>query len=805
MALMAILLAGLFVFTLYQKHRKPTSKATSDATGQQTIFENYEGAVFEISINSDAYNRLSAKRQEALKQGLLFSSKDDLVDADIKIDGEEYACKLRLKGDLLDHLKGNRWSFRIMLKNGKEWNGMSVFSIHNSQARSHTAEWLMHELFKQEGIVVPDYDFIKAKVNGVNLGVYAYEHHFENQMLRKNKRELGPILKHNDDAYWDNVLTDLNPFPWIDASDVEVFNKNNLDDPGFKQIADRSIGMLNDFLEEKKTAAEVFDIDLMARYYALLDLSHAWHAQQFTNIRFYLNPTSGKLEPIAFDCFGDHLPNVNKDWEAFGEGFNGGASKEAVYARSNVYRYHMLQDKGFFTAYMSYLEQFTNPSYLNDFKNKYEAQLAARARFIQTDSLYKDFNPNFDKLFAKANFTHKKLLPKQNLSLKAYRVNGSNQEIELNSYHYFPMEILGFGDEFKMTEELEAPLFLESYNAKIPMGSYRLRARAPIEYIYYRTLGIDQVFKLELSKANTPQKEITVMKPNLAAFVALPFVSQIGETIAVASGEHTITESIVIPAGLTLSISPGAKLQFINGASLCSYSPIIARGTAGQPIYFSSDGALGSGLLLSGAEGKSYFDHCLFIGLNAYQNLNVSTQGALVVYKTEAEFDLCVFKNIVAKETLSIRNSVVRIKQSSINECRGTGIKSSFSNLYLSDFEVLNAAKNGISIASGNLEATNVELRKILNKALNFTYQSKVYMHKVDVYDSYQSMYANDHSDIKIIRYWNQNIEKCLEVRSANEPHTKVVLDQFNHQDVDQLYLIKQGLSIMVNGKKEKG
>jgi len=106
---------------------------------------------------------------------------------------------------------------------------------------------------------------------------------------------------------------------------------------------------------------------------------------------------------------------------------------------------------------------------------------------------------------------------------------------------------------------------------------------------------------------------------------------------------------------------------------------------------------------------------------------------------------------------------------------------------------------------SGKLEGSELVLRKVLNKAFNFTDNTDVYLFKVDLYDSYQSVYVNDHSKVKIIRFWNQNLEKGIELRSSKDPSPKVDLQQFNHDNVKQLFLIKQGLSLMANGKREKG
>jgi len=807
MVLMGLLLLAAFLFSAYQKQKntkvRPTSGNNTAAEVVDVKSQNFDGSTLDISINHSGYERLAAKRKEALKVGLLFSSKDDFVDADIKIDGKEYACELRLKGDLLDHLRDDRWSFRIVLKGGEEWRGMKTFSIHNSKARSHTAEWIMHELFKQEGIVVPDYDFIKASVNGNDLGVYAFEHHFENQLLKRNERELGPILKHNDDGYWDNMLVEFRPFPWIEASSIDVFNKNNLSDPEFAEMAERSVGMLNDFLNDRKSVEEVFDTDLMAKYYALLDISHAWHAQQFTNIRFYLNPSSGKLEPIAFDCFGDHLPKVTDNWEAFGEGFNSGTSKQAAYDRANVYQYRMLKDKAFFESYMAYLNKFTNPTYLNTFKNTFDLGMKARTKYIRSDKLYKDFNPNFDKLFAKATFTKNKLLPKSNLSLKAYRVNGSKQEMELQAYHCFPLEILGFGTESSMVEKLDEPFFLEAYNPKSPIKSYTLKSKSPTDYIYYQTLGIDEIYKVKLAKTNAPSKDLPIIKADLDAIVALPFISKVGKQLIVDSGVHKINKSIVVPEGYELFINAGTNIHLVNGASLFSYSAMIAKGTASQPINFFGEGV--SGMMVSTSEETSEFEHCNFVELGAFKNKNISSQGAVTIYKSKANFKNCHFLDLKTKEALSLRNSIVDMKFSKFKSIQGTAIKSSYSNLIVADLEFEDIGKNGISITSGNFGANNLVLRNVLNKAMNFTDNAEIYIFKVDVFDSYQGLYINGQSNAKVFRFWIENIEKGIEVRSSNQPDTKLELGNFKHKNVKQLYLIKQGLSVMVNGKKEKG
>jgi len=154
---------------------------------------------------------------------------------------------------------------------------------------------------------------------------------------------------------------------------------------------------------------------------------------------------------------------------------------------------------------------------------------------------------------------------------------------------------------------------------------------------------------------------------------------------------------------------------------------------------------------------------------------------------------------------MKILMSICDLKETNFEGVQGTAIQSNYSNLNISILYVDGVGKNAISAASGNVEAKNVVIKNVLNKALNFTDNVKVYMFKTDLYDCYQSFYANDQADVKMVRFWNQDIEKGIELRSGAEPHAKVVFDEFNYKNVEQLYLIKQGLSLMINGKKEKG
>ena len=778
---------------------KPVDIKSEDAVPPST-FREHE---LILDVKADAYARLRDKSKEALQEGLLFTSKEDLVDADLKIDGKPYACKIRLKGDLLDHLRGDKWSFRIMLKGGQEWKGMNVFSIHNSKSRSHTAEWVMHEVFRQEGIIAPAYDFLTVKLNDKDLGVYAYEHHFENQLLTKNGRELGPILKHNDDAYWDNVQAKVKPFYWVEASHIELFNDSSKD-PEFLESYRTAHAMLNDFLMEKKTATEVFDIPLMAKYYALLDISHAWHAQQFTNIRFYFNAITGKLEPIAYDCFGDYLHDVHMDWEAFGEAYNSRVTKEIMYDRGNAYRYLMFRDSNFYKLYMQHLEQYTAPDYLAGLMQKYKADIDARVKLIRTDDAYKDYTMDWDLFYKKAQFTHKKLQPFPNLSLKVYRDNGSKSELALQSFHGFPLEVIGFGTEEVLTDKIAEPILIESYNRRIPVRTYHYKHSKNVDYVYYRTYGLTTIHKTQVVKTDLPSQEIPIASSVISNLSTFPFLQTIGNRIVIPSGRHKLDKPLIIPVDKELEIATGTELVFSGNGSILSYGPVRANGTAQNPIRFYAKAGNRNSLLLSGSDKRSEFSYCHFNGLSGFKYKNITANGAINIYRTEAIFKQCEINNISAQVALSCIHSKVELDHVNFTKCQGSAVVSKYSDLKIPDAKLSDIGRKGISIISGAMEASGIDIKSVLDIGLECKDYAKVYVWSGNISDSYQAFYASEHSNVKLIKLWLSNLDRGIEVRGNDDPVTTVEIKELHAEKVERQYLINEGVSILVNGKRKK-
>ena len=67
------------------------------------LMEKNDLITLQLDLPFKSFQKIEAKRKEALQKGRLISSDDDFVKAEISKDGITSRCSIRLKGDLSDH------------------------------------------------------------------------------------------------------------------------------------------------------------------------------------------------------------------------------------------------------------------------------------------------------------------------------------------------------------------------------------------------------------------------------------------------------------------------------------------------------------------------------------------------------------------------------------------------------------------------------------------------------------------------------------------------------------------------------
>jgi len=757
--LIAVVLIGLLMVILFF-----SQSPKLDVSPSKTL-DKFIPQTLELQIPEVNFKKIKAKREEALERGLLFSSSEDTVDGSLRISDETKPIRLRLKGDLLDHLQGDKWSYRIQLKNGQEWNHMQTFSIHNSGARSHLAEWLLLQLFRQEGIMTPNYDFVHVEENGSDKGVYAYEQFFDNSLLQQNQRPIGPILKHADDAYWENVQKNITPFYWTKVADVELMNTENKNDPSFMVSFQQAKSKLQGYLDGNVQLEDVFDVDKLAKYYALMEISHAYHAQQLTNIRFYYNPLTAKLEPIAYDCFGTSLPAVTKDWSAAGEGQLQHSKPRQDYPNGGVYMYKLFQDSMMTARYLEQLYHYSSEEFINQTKNDWQSGINQREKFIQTDKAYQDYSFSFDELFKKAKWTRQKLLPLPAYSLNIQVKLASRGKLVCSSYHYFPIELVGLGDEV-MEQQFSSPIYLGAYHPDHAPDSKVINNPNNYRRVYFKTIGIDSIFTEEINRLSLIPQKLDINKGDLSFIDKYECIKMNGTNIEFGPCNIALKETVLIPKEYSISIKAGTVIQLLSGVNLISFSPINANGSKTELIRI--EGANNNGILLSQADSKSRFNHVVFNGLGQIADLEYQSNSAVTIYKSDVDFYHTEITNSESKNALSVQHSTFNILDFKIEGSPGNGIALAYSSGKISELTIENVNSDGMQLYGTSVRIDNASFDFIKGTAINSDQSTSTELSSIEVNDCYRAFKITD-SQLNVDAIRIENVEEGIYAVDQNE------------------------------------
>jgi len=254
-----------------------------------------------LDIKFEQFRQLQTQRTAALNRGIIYSSEKEFVPARIRWNGSSYKCKLRLKGDITDHIDSDRWSFRVHVENGHLFS-MSRFSLQHPKTRGFQSEPLAMSAFKDADILAPRYRFVRVVVNGERLGMMALEEHFSKELLESQQRREGPIIKFDETICWEQAAHSPASAHFESQPIVAFQSTSVLADETQKRCLQQAVGLLKGFINDKNRAADVFDVRRMAKFIAISELWGIWHGLETHNLRFYFNPITARLEPVAYDC-----------------------------------------------------------------------------------------------------------------------------------------------------------------------------------------------------------------------------------------------------------------------------------------------------------------------------------------------------------------------------------------------------------------------------------------------------------------------------------------------------------------------
>ena len=473
-----------------------------------------------IIIAPEDYDLLAKNREIALKNGVIDKSLKKYIRGKLIHKKIEVPIKLRFKGDWPDHLETDKWSFRIKVTGDHSFKGLKSFSIQSPHTRTFLKEWIMHQIFKDEGVLTTRYDFISVDLNGKSLGIYAYEEHFDKQLLEFNQRREAPILKFNEEGLWESRINNQKKniiYPYYEASEVIPFKKNRTLN---SEILSTNLINANELMlmykEFHSDLSDVFDLEKAAKFYALCDLGKIRHSFHWHNQRFYFNPLTIELEHIAFDCYAGIDEGIKDVIYGYSE-------KEITLTNNGYLSKQIFNNELFNKLYKKYLAIYTSEEFLNTISTKYLNKSDSLTKLIRQEFPAYQFNLKY--LYDQANDI-KKLLPdfnkKININIKKLNYDksdiGNNYfpsigikaikskiiddsvKILIDNFHLDKVLLVGYGSSKNMDSifYLKKPIMIDEYNSK--QKSLNIKTPISTNYLFFIPQNLNTLHKVKIKK-----------------------------------------------------------------------------------------------------------------------------------------------------------------------------------------------------------------------------------------------------------------------------------------------------------------
>ena len=769
----------------------------------------------QLNITNEDYELLAKNREIAINNGIIDKSLKKYINGTLNYKNKEIPIKLRFKGDWPDHLKDDKWSFRIKVRGNNTFKGLKSFSIQSPHTRTFLKEWIMHQIFKDEDILTTRYGFISVKLNGKSLGIYAYEEHFDKQLLEYNQRREAPILKFNEEGLWETRLNNPNDksiYPYYEAAEVMPFKKNRTLK---SQLLRKNLIIGNELMLKYKEfhddLNEIFDLKKMAQFYALCDLGKIRHSYHWHNQRFYYNPITQKLEHIAFDCYAGIEEGIK-------DVIYGYSKKDQSNYNSEYLSKQIFNNQKFIEHYKYYLNIYSSEEYHKKIRNKYSNLADSLTKIIQQEFHNYQFDLNYLEEQAKAV---RNLLPSFNvvyknhkydinydgieiddnyfksIGVKAYINNNQNNNIELSveNYHLSKVNIIGYGTS-KNKDSIfyfKSPIYLNAFKKDQKPLEIKLPANA--KYLFVKPNNTNKLVSTKINYWPTHSENLhksehfNILKGTINKSFKIDSSNKV---IYLTKGNYTFNSPTIIPKGWNLKIEAGTSINQINNSFIISYSPVFFNGKKEMPIKISSTDKTGMGLVVLNTEHESVIEHVIFNEQQSPTVNNWTLTGAITFYESDVTLNYCSFNNNLSEDGLNIIRSKFNLKNCSFTNTLSDAFDADFCNGKISSCSFKSTGNDGIDISGSKVIIENTILQDAKDKAISSGERSYLKIISSDIKNANVAVASKDDSkiDIENIKIHNCNVGYAAFQKKPEFNPASIDIINSIETNIDQLFLI---------------
>lgn len=718
-------------------------------------YPEYEAEPLRLFIDTLKMQKLFALRDKAFQNGILESDDDSWVSAIVFSGDEMMKANVRLKGDWLDHLEGRKWSFRVKLKSAFAWKGMRVFSIQNPVSRNFLDEYVAHQIAQKEGVLNTRFGYVPVYLNGRSLGLYAYEEHFVKQLVESRNRREGPIVKFTEDAMWNSIRLEKSLgkkflTPNFEAAAIVPFSSGKtIGTPGLKKQFEIASNLMYNYKNMLVPAHEIFDVEQLGKYYALIDLTKMYHGLVWHNQRFYCNPALSKLEPIAFDGYTENGVYKWVNRPLFGD-FDG--SSLPTMPGRDAMLLHLFEDPVFVDQYVKYLKKYSDEAFLQAMMKDLAPQVDELEAMIRQEFPFYSYQRDF--LFENAkriraalpaylqkikNNRHYAAGVKQNRQIpvadssyhpsipayqvKAYWQEREDEKVQLQVENYNGQEIilLGTGESEKYIthyfhpEPSVLPYYQEPFQVTAETDTLA-------NYLFFMVKDHFETVCIPVYRWPAPDgRQIPRQKLMRQALQQEGRLFAIeNQTVRFFEGTHKVEHDLVIPAGYQVIFPAGISLDFIGRSGFVSFSPVQMMGTQQQPIHILSSDSSARGFTVIDTPTKSHLRYVSFQGISNLDYDGWVTPSATAFLEADVDFDHCTFdRNSACDDALNVLSAHFNMTNSLFLNTMADAFDSDFCTGTLSHTRFVRPGNDAIDFSGSQIIISDCVIEAAADKGIS--------------------------------------------------------------------------------------
>jgi hypothetical protein len=768
--------------------------------------------------------------------GLLITvdADDDFVPATLTAEGTRYDVKIRNKGNWRDARTGEKWSLRVKLKDGKTVLGMGRFSLHAPATKGDLGEWFFHRWLAHLGLVSMHYDFVNLTVNGKDLGIHAIEESFSRRLIEHNERREGVLVRF--DEYWTYYFmyykkVQVDSLPEIFAlSAIGTYETERvLANPALHAQFITAQSLLEAFRRGERTTAEVFDVDKVAKLFAITDVLGHDHNLELRNIKFYYNPITSKLEPVGYD---QHLPITIRRSALVG----GHRQMHGPYEKM-IWLDHFFRDPTFYAAYLAALEAISAPGYFDNFMASLDGEFQrVRALMYREDPSY-DVD---DAAIMRENIAiiTRKLKPLKAIDGFLASEGNGVAELQLVNIHVQPVQVVGVtldGVDLPLEGTATWPILeAKAPNLVMPYATLRVQLPAPdaakdaapdaakdAAKDAVKPVGLAERLAVRwkiFGTAKTEQRATVRPWAHIdPAFLRSDFMRRPANhaefdfvevdaklrVIRLRPGQHKLRKPLILPSGFEIIAGEGVELDLLNGALILSRSPVRFVGSAARPIVVRSSDKTGQGfaVLTNGERSVLRFVH--FEDLGNPTQKGWSMPGAVTFHEGIVQIQDCVFARNRSEDGLNLVRSQLDIERARFEKTQADAFDCDFCNGEIRDSVFVDVGNDGVDVSGSTITLTRVTIDGSGDKAVSAGEGSTMTVKDVKVRRSELALCSKDRSTLVAdgVDIDTTRVGFAVFIKKAEFGAARLSAERLTLAQLERVTLVEKGSSMSLEGK----